>query len=156
MKNRSELLTANVGSFQLNQLIMPRKKKPFPIMFLDHITVPVFKERVNLVFAESVAIAAKELDITIPNVNEANAIVFTADNCLYIIMPYDVTRGVIAHEIFHLATEILDRRGLTFSHDSEEAYAHLIDWLTDEIYSYHDGLKKKQEKFRKKNLKIKL
>ena len=129
---------------------MKKKKKPFPPMFLDHITVPVFKERVNLVFAKSVAIAAKELDITIPNAEEANAIVFTADRCLYIIMPYDVTRGVIAHEIFHLATEILDRRGLNFSHDSEEAYAHLIDWLTDEIYIYHDGLKKKQAAYKKK------
>jgi len=129
---------------------MNKKKKPFPKMFLDHIEVPIFKEKINLVFAESVAVAAKELDITIRDAEGANAIVFTADNYLYIIMPYSVTRGVIAHEIFHLATEVLDRRGLTFSHDSEEAYAHLIDWLTEEIYPYYNNLKKKQLAYKKR------
>lgn len=139
-------------------------KKPFPILFMDHIQVPVFKEKINLVFAENGPItAARELDLLQPfadkhengNIKraedyfkDANAMVFNVDNMLFIVMPYNVTRGVMAHEIFHLAVNVLEHRGLYFSHSSEEAYAHLIDWLTEEIGSYHDKLMKKQARWK--------
>jgi len=141
-------------------------KKPFPLLFIDHIQVPVFKEKINLVFAKDGPItAARELDLLQPFADKhedgnlkraedyfkgANAMVFHADNILFVILPFNVTRGVIAHEIFHLAVNILEHRGLHFSHSSEEAYAHLIDWLTEEIYSYHDNLIKKQAKWKAK------
>ena len=145
---------------------MPTKKKPFPILFMDHMQIPVFKEKINLVFAQGGPYtAAKELDLLEPFANKyyegnlgkatdyfkgANAMVFNVDNMLFIIFPYNVTRGVMAHEIFHLAVNILGHRGLEFSSDSEEAYAHTIDWLTDEIYSYYDKLMKKMAKHKAK------
>jgi len=146
-----------------------KKKEPFPPIFLDHFQTPVFKDKVNLVFCKDVYTAIVELEEleafaksfmdgnvvdTIDFLKDSNAGVFCYNNMNFIILPYNATRGVIAHEIFHLAVKILNRRGLKFSDDSEEAYAHLIDWLTEEIYSHHDSLKKKQAKYRKKNRKV--
>ena len=139
-------------------------KKPFPKIFLDHFAVPIFKDKVNLVFTKNVYTAIIELEIlnsfakkfTDGNINDAvedlkdaNAMVFSIDNMTFIILPYNVTHGVIAHEIFHLAVKILNRRGLKFSRSSEEAYSHLIDWLTEEVYSHHKMLVKKLAKEKK-------
>jgi hypothetical protein len=43
--------------------------------------------------------------------------------------------GVLAHEIFHIATFVLDRAGMKLKLGaSDEAYAYLIGYLTDKIY----------------------
>ncbi len=41
----------------------------------------------------------------------------------------------LAHEIFHCATQILSRAGLSHGEESEEAYAYLIGWLTLKIWT---------------------
>jgi hypothetical protein len=38
--------------------------------------------------------------------------------------------SVLAHEIFHVATFILDRAGIKLTDSSDEAYAYLIEHLT--------------------------
>lgn len=43
--------------------------------------------------------------------------------------------GHLAHEIFHIADMILWKAGLSESEDSDEAWAYLIGWLTETIYS---------------------
>lgn len=140
------------------------KKKKHEI-FVDHFSIPVFKERINLVFVKrSPHKALEALDLLVPfaddifhgNVDEAikdlkgaNAMVVRVRDATVIILPFNVTAGVIAHEIFHLAVLVLRKRGLEFNDGSEEAYAHLIDWLTNEIYSYHKILMRKLAKERK-------
>lgn len=52
-----------------------------------------------------------------------------------------ITAGTIAHEVFHAASFILDSVGVWLDDASEEAYATLIDYITDSIY----GLDIKQE-----------
>lgn len=44
--------------------------------------------------------------------------------------------GILAHEIFHAVTLILENVGIPFQlHVSDEAYAYLIEYLTKEILS---------------------
>jgi hypothetical protein len=43
--------------------------------------------------------------------------------------------GRLAHEVFHIASFVLDRVGMKLKvMASDEAYAYLISYLTEEIY----------------------
>lgn len=47
----------------------------------------------------------------------------------------EIPHSVIAHEIFHIATFIMSRVGMKLKlMVSDEAYAYLIGYLTDEVY----------------------
>jgi len=131
-------------------------------IFLDHIEIPVFKQKINLVFTKYGPLhAVKELDLlqdyankfcnrnvddAIKELEASNAMVLKLNQQICLILPFNVTPGVMAHEIFHVVVMVLEYRGLTFVHESEEAYAHLIDWLTEEVYKYHKTMKKKTKK----------
>lgn len=142
---------------------MVKRKKQASTIYLDHIEIPVFKEKFSLVFAKGGPYQAikklkllhnyantfhdgdvKEATNDLQNSNAT--VIYGLDNMTIMILPFDVSRGVIAHEIFHLAKLVMDKRGVTFSNSSEEAYAHLIDWLTDEIYKYWDAIPKPKRK----------
>ena len=41
--------------------------------------------------------------------------------------------ALMSHEIFHLVDFLLRRIGMTLSEDSDEAYAYLIQYLTEQI-----------------------
>lgn len=43
--------------------------------------------------------------------------------------------AILNHEIFHCTCFILERLGITYSESSDEAYAYLIQYLTNKIYS---------------------
>lgn len=48
---------------------------------------------------------------------------------------YHSDYGVLQHEIFHCVTFIMDKIGIELSlYKSDEAYAYLIGYLTEEIY----------------------
>ena len=47
--------------------------------------------------------------------------------------PFDL--GVLAHEIFHATCYILDRMGVGFSEESNEVFAYIIQYLTQEALS---------------------
>jgi predicted metal-dependent peptidase len=126
-------------------------------IFLYHIEIPVFKHKISLVFTKYGTLhAVKELDLlqdyankfcnrnvddAIKELEATNAIVLKLNQQICLILPFDVTPGVIAHEIFHVVVMILEHRGLNLVSESEEAYAHLIDWLTNEVYKYHNTMK---------------
>lgn len=64
--------------------------------------------------------------------SDAKTIQFS-NNC--IIIHYRVLcHRTIAHEIFHAADFLLRTIKITLSDDSDEAYAYLIGYLTEEIY----------------------
>ncbi len=44
------------------------------------------------------------------------------------------SHGILAHEISHLAIQILEDKGLSVRHENEEAIAYLIDRLTRHFY----------------------
>ncbi len=41
--------------------------------------------------------------------------------------------GVLVHEAFHCTTFILEKSGITYSKDSDEAYAYFLQFLVEEI-----------------------
>lgn len=53
-----------------------------------------------------------------------------------------ITPGVIAHEAFHITEFILQTKGLPLTEGSSEAYAYLIEWVTNQIYSCIKSLDK--------------
>lgn len=51
-----------------------------------------------------------------------------------------IPHSVIAHEVFHITTFIMERIGMELIvMKSDEAYAYLIGYLTDKIYCIMDG-----------------
>lgn len=42
-------------------------------------------------------------------------------------------KGTIAHEIFHIAYYIMERVGISLCHESDEAYAYLIGYITNKV-----------------------
>lgn len=44
--------------------------------------------------------------------------------------------GIISHEIFHAVDFLLDRVGMKLTESSNEAYAYLIGYITQEVYSH--------------------
>ena len=44
------------------------------------------------------------------------------------------SHGVISHEVFHAVDMLLTKIGMTLTNESDEAYAYLIQYLTNEIY----------------------
>lgn len=47
--------------------------------------------------------------------------------------PYD--RGILAHEVFHVVCFIMEHVGMKLHDSSDEAYAYLTSYLTEEIYT---------------------
>lgn len=48
--------------------------------------------------------------------------------------------GVLAHEIFHIVTFVLDRVGMSLNiNTSDEVYAYLTGYLTEKIYEAMNG-----------------
>jgi len=140
-------------------------------VYVDNINVPVVKEGYNHVFAKGgphQAIVELELlqdfadqafngnvRAAEEDLKGANAMVLTLHkrNMLLIILPFDVTPGVIAHECFHLMHAIYDRKGVRFCPESEEAFAHLLDWLVQTSFDLKADLDKLIKKDKKKKKK---
>lgn len=56
------------------------------------------------------------------------------DNGQVILWLPDASRkGTVAHEIFHAVCFIMEKVGIGFSNESDEAYAYLIGYLTDKV-----------------------
>ena len=48
--------------------------------------------------------------------------------------------GCLAHEIFHCAEFILSKVGIKLSNKSDEAYAYLIGYITENIFNHLNNL----------------
>lgn len=48
-------------------------------------------------------------------------------------MPDASDKATMAHEIFHVVTYITEKVGIRLSHDSDEAYAYLIGYITKKV-----------------------
>jgi hypothetical protein len=140
---------------------MAKKKKAIPRYYVDNIDTPVFKNKWNLIFCDDLLHALRDCEIfedmvkhifdgneeaTITYINNANALTLqiVPENYKVIALPKDVTPGVIAHEAFHLAHMILQEKEAPLGADTEEVYAHLIDWIVNEIHSLRDEMIKQE------------
>ena len=44
--------------------------------------------------------------------------------------------GVIAHEAVHVSSFLLENRGVKLDFNNDEPAAYLVEWITDQIYSF--------------------
>lgn len=58
-----------------------------------------------------------------------------------IVLRSDCSAGVVAHECFHAAMNILQMQGVKYCQKSEEAFAYFIGWLTDEVMKFRNSIK---------------
>ena len=48
-------------------------------------------------------------------------------------LPNPKDKATLAHEIFHIACFIMEKVGIRLCHDSDEAYAYLIGYITKKV-----------------------
>ena len=48
-------------------------------------------------------------------------------------LPNAEDKGTLAHEIFHIACYIMEKVGICLCHESDEAYAYLIGYITNKV-----------------------
>lgn len=48
-------------------------------------------------------------------------------------------KGTIVHEIFHVVCYIMERSGISLCHESDEAYAYLIGYITNKVIDILDS-----------------
>lgn len=68
----------------------------------------------------------------------------------YLWLPDETHSMMISHECFHLTHSTLDRAGLFLSHQSEEAYAYLLQWFIEQVYDCYKDYDNKYEEEKKK------
>lgn len=141
-------------------------KNKNPDMYLNKFQVPIYKDKINLVFTRYGTLhAITEMDLledyaklyndgsiteARDYLKDSNAMVVRILDYRLIILPFDVKDGTLAHEIYHLANMILHYRGVRFCDASEEAFAYLIDWLTEKILPYRKDLQMRLAKEKKR------
>ena len=52
----------------------------------------------------------------------------------------NLPHGLIAHEILHITTFILNKVGIKFCFKTDEAYAYLLNYLIDDVYSIFSNI----------------
>jgi len=75
--------------------------------------------------------------------NTNGGFIFDPERNIYgIILAEDACTGTIAHESFHATMYLLQMFGITMSDESEEAFAYMIGYLTNEVLKvknkYHE------------------
>ena len=97
---------------------------------------------VKVLITEDVAFATKfvkeNLDSTVTSIDfNARAVSFpTIDGKSPIIwMSTSYDKGVVAHEIFHTALNILYWAGMELNSETEEAFAYEVQYLTNSFYN---------------------
>lgn len=50
--------------------------------------------------------------------------------------------GDVAHEALHLASRVLDQRGVPFDPDHHESHAYLVGWIVSKVFEVYKKLHK--------------
>lgn len=82
-------------------------------------------------------VVTDRIDLTHSPTQQGRCIMFTGNQTLIRLYRYPTTAsdyGHLQHEIFHAVTFLFDVIGIKLCHDSDEAFAYLIDYLTANIY----------------------
>ncbi len=109
-------------------------------------------------FGEDISQLKKELSKLLPktDIDDFDSLIFSGtgksvmfpNNQTLLWLKYEphepILLGTLNHEIFHCACFILERAGIKYCEDSDEAYAYLIAYLTGVIYSKLNIFNKKK------------
>lgn len=74
-----------------------------------------------------------EISLVLDNDSQGTSVLFSCGAT--IIKINHISHNIIAHEIFHAVTYLLSHIGMSLSKKSDEAYAYLIGYVTEQIYA---------------------
>lgn len=89
---------------------------------------PLFRQSIALIVTSDVAESARKRDVDGDNSEALTAVV---KGVVSIFVPPRAGSGVIAHEAFHAAAEILKYCGVRLSYTAQEQHAYLLGWIVD-------------------------
>ena len=115
---------------------------------MHNLSIDVFKFRFNLIFNDNCHDALTDHDLfnefkkgfdTEEEADEylfdSNAITFTLNkkNLYVMVLPENPKPGVVAHECFHMACLLFEKKATSLTYSTEETWAHVIDYLVETI-----------------------
>lgn len=111
------------------------------IVWEDDFKIPIYKQYIKLIITNNIPLWIEEAGITpTEDPRRSGAIIL---NCLDIpsipvdfIILFDIDclyEGKVAHESLHLTAQIMREIGMPLTIDSEEAYAYLIEYISNVI-----------------------
>lgn len=59
-----------------------------------------------------------------------------------IVFPENINFGTLAHECVHLVNSVLQHIGYTLDFNNDEHYCYLIEYVTNEVYTFYTNEKK--------------
>lgn len=106
--------------------------------------VPIYHSRVRVIVADDIMAERKRLKKTF-GFHEGLDVIgccsyVGGEFALFLEAPTGLRRSVVAHEVFHLTYRMAQRHGLRLSDDTNEAYALLNEFLTQEVNKILDQL----------------
>lgn len=100
--------------------------------------IDLFCAKIKVIFTDD--LLKEALKYTIPeqigNINNADALTFGFMGSPIIILPINVTHLLIQHELFHAIDSVLSNRGIKLIDGSEEVYAYMTGYLSEQIYKF--------------------
>lgn len=103
-----------------------------------NIEIEVFKAVVNVLIDKTVWKALKSVDCVEDDkeyYDGANAMHINTKSG-YSILAFkskEITHGIIAHECMHAVFSIMDRKGISYCIQSEEAFTYVLGYLVDKV-----------------------
>jgi hypothetical protein len=124
-----------------------KKPKVISNVHVDNIHIDLYHTWLNIYIGDSVYnciyFADKSIDMIECDWVNTDAVfwVHQKNNIWFMVFNKNkINHGTIAHECFHATARILQRKGIMYSEETEEAYAYLLDFLvtkTIEILKEH-------------------
>ena len=117
-----------------------RKPKKLSEVFVDNIYIDLYHTWLNIYYGEDVYnclyFADKSIDVIEEHWVNTDAVfwVHQKNNMWFIAFNKNkISNGTIAHECLHATFRILQRKGIMYSEETEEAYAYMIDFLVSKV-----------------------
>jgi hypothetical protein len=108
---------------------------PFDILVSVHDSYEKLSRELKRRLPDDCFEAIKRFESIGTNGNRGKTVMFdTGSVCIWI--KGTPTENTIAHEAFHAIDFILDKVGMTFSSDSDEAYAYFLGFVVQKIHDF--------------------
>lgn len=115
MKHKKDILEIDMVIYPFSLIIFFRQE--------FNIINKILKERIDDKYYSDIELLNEDFD--------AKTVSFPSGHTVISFIKLD--RGLIAHEVFHAVSYIFNHINIPFSDDTQEAYAYLIQYITQQI-----------------------
>ena len=117
-----------------------RKPKSVSEVYADNVHIELYHTWLNIYMGNDVYnclyFADKSIDAVESDWINTDAVfwVHQKNNIWFIAFNKNkISHGTIAHECFHATVRVLQRKGIMYSEETEEAYAYMLDFLVGKV-----------------------